>query len=226
MAVPRVRGDGVVGGHPTPLRRRLVAWLQRRCPGAAPRPSRGAADDRTPEPSQRKESGMATTTTNDIQELHKHLEGIRYTMFTTRFEGGMRSRPMTTIETEEGSDRLLFLGNDGSELLADIATDPHVNLAYADNDGAKYVSVSGTATSRDDRATVKELWNPILNAWWDGPEDPAIRVIEVRIEAAEYWAGPGSRLVRLVGIAAAVMTGDEYDEGEHGTVDPNGTTRA
>jgi general stress protein 26 len=160
-----------------------------------------------------------TTTTNDLQALHDHLKGIRFTMFATHDGERMRSRPMTTIESKDGGDTLLFLGNDGSELLADIATDPHVNLAYSDNDGGKYVSVSGTATSRDDRAMIKELWNPILNAWWDGPEDPAIRVIEVRIQAAEYWAGPGSKLVRLVGIAAAAVTGDEYDEGEHGTIE-------
>jgi general stress protein 26 len=162
---------------------------------------------------------MVETTTNDIETLHEHLKGIRYTMFTTRAGERLRSRPMTTIETEEAGDSLLFLGNDGSELLHDIAGDPRVNLAYSDNDGGRYVSVSGTATSRDDRATVKELWNPILKAWWDGPEDPAIRVIEVRIDEAEYWAGPRSKVVRFVGILAAVVSGDEYDEGEHGTVE-------
>jgi len=162
---------------------------------------------------------MAETTTNDIETLHDHLKGIRYTMFTTRAGERLRSRPMTTIETEEGGDSLLFLGNDGSELLDDIAVDPRVNLAYSDNDGGRYVSVSGTATSRDDRSTILELWNPILKAWWDGPEDPAIRVIEVRIQEAEYWAGPRSKVVRFVGILAAVVSGDEYDEGEHGTVD-------
>lgn len=162
---------------------------------------------------------MATTTTNDLKTLHEHLTGIRFTMFATRDGDRLRSRPMTTIEAKAGGDSLLFLGNHGSELLADIATDPSVNLAYSDNDGGKYVSVSGTATSRDDRVMIRELWNPILNAWWDGPDDPAIRVIEVRIEGAEYWASPGSKIVRLVGIAAAAVTGNEYDDGEHGTVE-------
>ncbi len=136
---------------------------------------------------------MATTTTNDLQALHDHLKGIRFTMFATRDGDRMRSRPMTTIEAKDGGDRLLFLGNDGSELLADIAGDPNVNLAYSDNDGGKYVSVSGTATSRDDRATVKELWNPILNAWWDGPEDPAIRVIEVTHRGGRVLGRPGQQ---------------------------------
>jgi general stress protein 26 len=162
---------------------------------------------------------MAETTTNDTETLHDHLKGIRYTMFTTRAGERLRSRPMTTIETEERGDLLLFLGNDGSELLHDIAGDPRVNLAYSDNDGGRYVSVSGTATSRDDGAMIKELWNPILKAWWDGPEDPAIRVIEVRIQEAEYWAGPRSKVVRFVGILAAAVSGDAYDEGEHGTVE-------
>ncbi len=162
---------------------------------------------------------MTETKTIDITELHGYLKGIRYTMFATRSGDRMRSRPMTTIETDEQADTLVFLGNDGSELLDDIGRDPAVNLAYSDNDGAKYVSVSGIATSRIDQALVKKVWNPIMKAWWDGPEDPAIRVIEVRIQEAEYWAGPGNRVARFVGIIAAAASGDEYDDGEHGRVE-------
>ena len=173
---------------------------------------------------------MATATRDErdpatLEKLHDMLEGIRFTMFTTRNGMRLRSRPMTTIETEEGGDTLWFLGNHGSSLLADIDRDPNVALAYADNDGSTYVSVSGTASARDDRAKVKELWNPVLNAWWDGPDDPAIRVIEVTIDAAEYWDGPGNRLVRLVGIAAAAVTGDEYDDGEHGRIEAPSASR-
>ena len=162
---------------------------------------------------------MTDTTSHDIKELHGHLKGIRYTMFATQAGDRLRSRPMTTIETDEESQTLIFLANDGSDLLEDIGREPAVNLAYSDNDGAKYVSVSGTAMSRIDQALVKELWNPILNAWWDGPDDPAIRVVEVQIQEAEYWASPGNRIVRFVGIVAAAATGDEYDAGEHGRVE-------
>ena len=162
---------------------------------------------------------MTETTSHEIKELHRHIKGIRFSMFATRAGDRLRSRPMTTIETDEQADTLVFLANDGSELLGDIARDPAVNLAYSDNDGAKYVSVSGTATSRVDQALTKELWNPILKAWWDGPDDPAIRVVEVRIQEAEYWAGPGNRIARFVGIVAAAASGEEYDAGEHARVE-------
>ena len=66
---------------------------------------------------------------------------------------------------------------------------------------------------------VKDLWNPILNAWWDGPDDPAIRVVEVRIHEAEYWASPGNKIRRFVGIVAAAASGDEYDARDHGRVE-------
>jgi general stress protein 26 len=162
---------------------------------------------------------MTATTNADINQLHEYLKGIRYTMFTTQVEDRLRSRPMTTIETDDQDAVLFFLGNDGSAQLQDIGRNPAVNLAYADNDGSKYASVSGTATSRIDPVLVKQLWNPILKAWWDGPDDPAIRVIEVQVQEAEYWAGPGKRVVRLVGMVAAAVTGDEYDAGEHGRVE-------
>lgn len=78
---------------------------------------------------------MTETIGHDIKELHRHLTGIRYAMFTTRAADRLRSRPMTTIETDAQGEVLVFLANDGSELLDDIGRDPVVDLAYSDNDG-------------------------------------------------------------------------------------------
>ena len=55
-------------------------------------------------------------------------------MFTTHAGDRLRSRPMTTIETDDQGETLIFLANDGSELLDDIGRNPAVNLAYSDND--------------------------------------------------------------------------------------------
>ena len=64
-------------------------------------------------------------------------------------------------------------------------------LAFADNSGAKYVSITGKATVDSSRARIKELWSPFAKAWWDSPEDPAIRVIRVEPQDAELWDSPG-----------------------------------
>jgi general stress protein 26 len=161
---------------------------------------------------------MADRTHNDLGKLVELIGDIRFTMFTTHADGRHRARPMTTLKSEpDGS--LWFLGNRGSELIDEIAADPSVGLTYADAGAGTYVSVSGSAAAREDRARIKELWNPILNAWWDGPDDPAIQLIEVRVEAADYWDDQNNRLTRMIGILAAAVTGDEFDEGEIGSIE-------
>ena len=166
-----------------------------------------------------------THTRNDLDKLVELLEDVRFTMFTTRVDGRIHSRPMTTLQADTSGSLWFFISADASTL-DEIAADPSVGLAYADNGKGTYVSVAGDATVVGDRAKVEELWNPAFKAWFDGPDDPNLRLVEVRIASAEYWDSPDSRVARLVGIVAAAVTGDEYDAGEQGTIEtPAATAR-
>ena len=158
-----------------------------------------------------------THTTNDIETLKELLDGIRFTMFTTQVDGRLRGRPLTTLEVDPAGSIWFFIDRD-SEVAGEVRANPTVGLAYNDDGSARYVSVSGTASLRDDRARVEELWNPLINAWFDGKDDPSIQPLEVRIDAAEYWDGESNRLVRLAGVVAAAVTGNEYDSGERGEI--------
>jgi general stress protein 26 len=157
-------------------------------------------------------------TRNDLDKLAELLEDVRFAMFTTIAEGRLVARPMTTMQTEPDG-RLWFFISADADTLDEIAADPRVGLAYADNGKGTYVSVSGRARVVDDRAKVEELWNPAFKAWFDGSDDPNLRLVEVTIERAEYWDSPDSRVQRLVGIVAAAVTGDEYDAGEQGEIE-------
>jgi general stress protein 26 len=156
--------------------------------------------------------------TYDLPELAKKLEAIRFTMFTTRQGDVLRARPMTTLEaTEDGS--LWFFGVRESELVTEVAADSRVGLAYADNGGGTYAHVSGRGYLREDRAKIDELWNPIHKAWYSGPDDPDLQLIEVQLESAEYWASPSVGVVRMLGVLRAALTGEEHEVGEHGQVE-------
>ena len=162
---------------------------------------------------------MTTTQTQDLDKLHDMLKDIRFTMLTTVTSEGPHARPMTTLEANpDGS--LWFFGSTESRLVADIAANPAVGLAYADNGSADFVSVTGRARIVNDPAKAKELWNPALKAWFtDGVDDPKLALIEVQIGSADYWDAPDNRFVRLAGIVAAAATGKEYDAGEVGHVE-------
>ena len=86
-------------------------------------------------------------------------------------------------------------------------------MSYADTDGQRYVSVSGTAQLVRDRAKVEELWNPIFNAWFpDGLDDPDLALLKVTVEQAEYWDSPSSKVVQLYGFVKAVATGKRLSD--------------
>ena len=62
------------------------------------------------------------------------------------------------------------------------------------------------------------LPSALAGRWYDGPEDPDLQLIEVRIQSAEYWDSPDSGIVRMVGVLRAAVTGEEHEVGTHGEV--------
>ena len=109
---------------------------------------------------------------NSIEKIRKLTEDIDFCMLTTIDAGHMRSRPMSTQQTEFDGD-LWFFTDDNTHKIDEIAKDSRVCAAYAKPASDTYVSISGRAEVVKDRAKMEELWSPILKAWFpDGLEDP------------------------------------------------------
>lgn len=127
------------------------------------------------------------TTTNQeaIKTVNELIKDIKVAMFTTiSSDNKIISRPMQTQEVEFDGD-LWFLTMKDTEKYSEIASNPHVNLAYA---GKSYVSVSGTAEFIEDEAKKKEYWNPIFDKMLDTSyDDPNVVLIKVDADSAEYW---------------------------------------
>lgn len=148
----------------------------------------------------------------DIEKIRDLIKGIRIAMLTTiDTDGSLRSRPMGTQEAEFDGD-LWFFTTASSAKVHEVERDGRVNASYAAPDDNRYVSLSGTAQLVRDRAKAKELWNPILKAWFpDGLEDPDLALLRVRVEKAEYWDAPSSKMVQLAGFVKAIVTGQRAD---------------
>ncbi len=159
-----------------------------------------------------------------------HLaEKIRIALFTTWDGQQQRIRPLSaTVDREEHAIYFL-VGVDGGRTLAEatgvpsltlvqqIEKFPTVTLAFADQGATDYLSITGEAEVSDDRAKIAELWSPFAKAWWDGPEDPKIRLVTVRPENAELWEGP-NKLVAYAIMLTAAATGAKPAVGDHGAV--------
>ena len=151
----------------------------------------------------------------DLQCLATMIKDIKFTMMTTSDESGaMFSRPMANQKIDAANfdgDLWFFTKLDSPKVFA-LNQDHHVNLAYADTDKQNYVSVCGMARISTDKEKMKELWNPTLKAWFpEGLLDPQIALICVSVHSAELWDSPPSKVVQLVGMAKAIVTGKPMD---------------
>ena len=152
--------------------------------------------------------------------LSDKIGSMRFAMFTTRDNNGhLVSQPMTNQQVDDDGG-LWFYTRTTTELWDNIAHEPEVNVSFANNDDSTYVSVSGVAERVVDRAQIRAMWNPMVQAWFPaGPEDQHVVLVRVLPHAAEYWDSNDSKMVRMFAMAKAAVTGTTPDvDGDHGTI--------
>jgi general stress protein 26 len=163
---------------------------------------------------------MADTEQAQREKVKELIKDARICMLTTMTGDGRHvSRPMALQDVEFDGDLWFFTYSD-SDLVEQIGSNPQVNVAFSDSGQHAWISISGTAARTDDPAKAKELWNPMLKAWFpDGLETPNLTLVKVHGETAEYWeAAHSSRVVTMLGYAKAAVTGKMPDAGENETV--------
>lgn len=156
--------------------------------------------------------------TDGVRKVAELIKDIRTAMLVTLTpQGKPHSRPMATQEAEfDGS--VWFLTDVDSGKITDIAAFPTVGITYASSASESYLSLTGKAQVLNDRQRIADFWNSFMKAWFDGPDDPRIRLIRVDIEEAEYWDTPGGKVASLISLAKAAITGKPDDSNETGTV--------
>lgn len=155
---------------------------------------------------------------NKIKELAKAADICMFTTSLTKLP--LSSRPMSTIDVDEEGN-IWFLSNRSSEKNKEISADDKVQLFYASKGSAEYLSVFGRASLSFDRNKIKELWTPIAKAWFTGGvDDPAISIIKVTPEDGYYWDTQSNKVISLLKILTATITGRSMDDGIEGKVNP------
>lgn len=150
----------------------------------------------------------------DLKRLANLIKEIKIAMLITSNEdGSMHSRPMATQElnVENFDGTLWFFSKKNSQKNQSLENDQHVTLAYANPSKNHYISINGRATISNDRGLMKELWTPILKAWFpEGLMDPELSLIGVNIESAEIWDSPISKAEQMMGVVRSAITGKPY----------------
>ena len=163
---------------------------------------------------------MAETEQEKRDKVKELVKDAKICMLTTMTADGRHvSRPMAVQDVEFDGDLWFFTYSD-SDLVEQIATHPQVNVSFSDAKQNAWTSVAGAAVRTDDPAKAKELWSPMLKAWFpDGLDTPNLTLVKVHAETAEYWdAAHSSNVLTLIGMAKAAVTGKQPDAGENETV--------
>jgi general stress protein 26 len=166
---------------------------------------------------------MSSHSDSDVEALRKLIKDESVAMLTTVApDGSLRSRPMATQAM--GEDQVLwFFTRDDSGKVDEVNHDEHVGVAYVNSAQRNYVSLSGRARLVRDRAKIKELWQPMLKAWFPGGvDDPQVALLRVEVQSAEYWDAPSSRMVSLFKMATSAVTGSPPNMGKHGEINLRG----
>jgi general stress protein 26 len=138
-----------------------------------------------------------------VREL---VKSSRLAMLTTLDPTGrLVSKPMATQDVEFDGD-VYFIAHK----VRNIERDPRVNVAYSGS--GSWVSLSGDAVVLDDPERLAELWDTFTDAWMEGgPENPENVLIKVTASSAEYWDTPNSKVVQVVNLVKAKVTGERYE---------------
>jgi general stress protein 26 len=158
-----------------------------------------------------------STESYDIDRVWKLIDKIKICMLATREGDAIRARPMSAIG-RESARTIYFLTDVKGHKDEEIDQNRGVCLVFAKPESGKFLAVNGQARVLDDRALIGDLWSIAAEAWWQGPDDPSIRVIEVTPEQAEFWEGPHG-LVATIQMVIAASTAQPPVLGDQRKVD-------
>lgn len=155
----------------------------------------------------------------DFTKVKALITDIGVNIFTTKEkDGSLRGRPMRTAQVDEDGS-LWFFTNEYANTVDELSENNEVYLTYASQASSTYVIVHGRASLSNDRSLMKAMWNPTMDVWFpEGLADPSILLIKVQPQKAEYWESASSKLVMWYVMAKAMVSGEKYDEGNHGKV--------
>ncbi len=154
-------------------------------------------------------------TQNPLTRVWDLIEKVGVGMLTTRFDGGLRARPLEP-RPDRDAGVIWFVTDVRGAKDDEIEAAPDVCFVVIDHKDKAYLSITGRAEVRDDYAKAAEIWKRSDNIWWpDGPSDPNVRVLRLTPEKAELWDGPANSAVAAFEFAKARITGEKPNLGEN-----------
>jgi len=141
-------------------------------------------------------------------ELRDLLSQFHTAMLVTIDDHGYpRARPLA-IARVESDDRVWFATPEHTPKVAEIAADAKVAVLCHRSRDEAWVSLSGTARLIRDPAMARWLWDASMKAWFTGPDDPSLLLIEVRPKHAEYYDAQKPMMARALEMVKSIVSNE------------------
>lgn len=148
-----------------------------------------------------------------VDKIKELAEKAKTFMFTTSIQSEYpTTRPMTVQEVDEEGN-LWFISSAESHNVDEIKENNRVQLYFSNTSNYEFLYVLGEASLHTDKALIEKYWTEIANAWFDGKDDPMIRIVKVKPVDSYYWDTKQSKIVSLVKIGWAALTGAKMEDG-------------
>lgn len=112
------------------------------------------------------------------------------------------TQPMTA-QFENDSGPLWFFLNKDNSLIEALAESSRAIASYTSKGHDMFAAVHGTLVIDSNPATIDRLWNPHVEAWFEGGrDDPKVALVRLDTEKAQLWKGGssiGAAITRLFG---------------------------
>ena len=152
-----------------------------------------------------------------IAKLKELAENIKVCMFCSKLSSSpFSTRPMGLSEVDEDG-KLWFLSSAESNKNLELQQDDKVQLIFSSPTSSHFLSVYGEADIYNDEKTIEKALTPLAKAWFtEGKDDPEVTAIRVHPIDAYYWDTKNGKMISLIKIAAAALTGATIDGGVEG----------
>jgi len=151
----------------------------------------------------------------NIDRVWSLMTDVKIAMVITHNGRGdaLRARPMAAHPDPE-ANAVYFLTDADTPKDAEIRRNDNLCLAFSDVKAQKFVSVTGRGEVSNDRDRIAKVWSSVDKAFWKDANDPAIRLLRVTPEDAEFWESHNF-VVTSVKMIAAGVTGRRPDLGDN-----------
>lgn len=132
----------------------------------------------------------------------KELKAAPFVMLGLAGARDGHTQPMTAqFEGEQGP--LWFFLNKDNGIIEAMGQSARAIAAYSSKGHDVFAAIHGALRLDNDPATIDRLWNPHVEAWFEGGRnDPKLALLRLDTDKAEIWKGGssfGAAITRLLG---------------------------